>query len=216
MDEKKYPTLLEFKNKIESINNTFTRALSYSNTFIQLNKKFSLPENQKISDKYNPFFTFYYFWMRDLLFLELSHLIDKNSKWVDIFLIFNFLKNNYKKLNLEWKEYFLEQDFYETFIPIKYKEIESLEDKLLKSNELFGRIKTFRDKKICHQDKLPENFKMITFDELEKLDKLMMSLFNEIDLRFFSNQTSNSFIKDQISNSLNLLFSDLHKNVWKK
>jgi hypothetical protein len=61
MDEKKYPTLLEFKNKIESINNTFTRALSYSNTFIQLNKKFSLPENQKISDKYNPFFTFYYF-----------------------------------------------------------------------------------------------------------------------------------------------------------
>jgi hypothetical protein len=41
----------------------------------------------------------------------------------------------------------------------------------------------------------------------------MMSLFNEIDLRFFSNQTSNSFIKDQISNSLNLLFSDLHKNV---
>lgn len=146
------------------------------------------------------------------MLLGLSKIFDKNSKRINIYKIINFLKENYKKLNKQGQEYFVDKDFFSTFKPIIYTEILEIEDELDKENQILSKIKTYKDTKLSHADHIKE-IDMVTFEEIKHIFKIFMRVVNQIDLKFLSNSTDNQFLKEQVNDDINYLFDELTKKT---
>ena len=141
------------------------------------------------------------------MILSFAKLFDKNSKKIHILKVLNFIKNNYENLNKESIKYYKTKN-YDNHKNILYEDIEKLEKLIEEKEDIIKKVKIFRDKRISHNDKgfNPESFQ---FKDFEKLYFLVNIIINEIDLYFFSNQTNNLLIKEDIETDLDLIFKKL-------
>lgn len=198
---------------LDDINYVLTKAISNYTFFKHLNNKLIENENWKyinesVLEEHNVLFMFLFYGFKDLGVLRFSKILDKNSKKINLYKIITYIENNYPKLNRQSEVFFRDKWFFSKFESITFEEIQVLRSRLDEENKTIDKIKDFRDKKIAHSDNI-ENLPWISFEELDKLYNFFVKFINEIDLRFFSNQTTNLQIKEDTEDWLDYLFEKL-------
>lgn len=174
--------------------------------------------NVKIINDYKNFFSSAEEALRVYFFIELAKLFDASNQSLHINKVVNFTESNLEHLTVEaFKEHNTEQgreflnNLTEEYKGVAHTDLVEIREALEAHSEALGKLRTYRDKWLAHEDinkpKLPD----ITGTELHSLFEVLAKILNSLTSQLNSSSTLWDHVERDVKHHVKLLIDHLRR-----